>query len=261
MLKKSLLLLFSFLLVTGLQAKLVPPKSNTIVTDYAGVLNESEKARLERKLVQYDDSSSTQIAVVLDKSLQGEPIFEYSYQLAEAWGIGQKGKDNGVLIYAAMEDRKVFIQTGYGAEGFLPDALAKRIVDNVILPAFRKRQYYEGLDRATTIVMDLSRGEYTADEAARRDSGGLPPGAVVFLLIILIALVSYFTNRGDDDEGGYYRGGRYDYDDYGRGRRRGRGGGWIFIPGGGGWSGGGSGGGFGGFGGGGFGGGGAGGSW
>jgi len=262
------LLLFSLFLVMGrLSAKQIPAQSNRLVNDYVGLLDAGQQQRLERKLLAYDDSTSTQIAIVIERSLEGEDIFDYSYRLAESWGIGRAGKDNGILIYIALQDRELFIQTGYGAEGFLTDAMASRIIEQVIKPAFRREAYFQGLDEATSIIMQLGSGEYDNTEV-RRDSSGTARQALKILLLIIVVLIllSNLFNRGDDwddwdDDGGYHGRGRYDYDQYGRPRRRrGRSGGWIFIPGGGsGWSGGG--GGFGGFGGGGFGGGGAGGSW
>lgn len=253
------------LLAPPLGAKEVPPPSDFLVTDYVGILNRQERSALERKLVAYDDSTSTQIALVIDGSLKGEDIFEYSFRLAEAWNIGRKGKDNGVLIYIAFRDRQIFIQTGYGAEGFLPDAMAKRIVETILKPNFRREAYYRGLDRATDVIMQLGSGEYVNEDGDEK-LGGIPTIIILIILIILVTLFLNYINRNNDD-GGYYRGGRYDDDDH-WGRKR-RGGGWIFLPGGGGFGGGhggsggslGGGGGFGGFGGGGFGGGGAGGSW
>lgn len=249
-----LLPIFFFGLSSAIQAKDIPPRSNTVVTDYIRLLSAGERNALERKLVAYDDSTSTQIAVVIDRTLEGEDIFDYSYRLAESWGIGRGGEDNGVLIYIAFQDRKLYIHTGYGAEGFLPDAMVNRIINTVITPAFRQERYYQGLDEATNIIMQLGSGQYYNDGSS---DGSFPPLAIVIILIVIVIILSsLFNDKGDG--GGYYRGGRYD-----SGGRRG---GWTYIPGGGWTSGGGGGGGFGGggfggFGGGSFGGGGAGGSW
>lgn len=232
-----------------------PPAPNPprLVNDFVGILSRSQVAALERKLVAYDDSTSTQIAVVIENSLEGDDIFEYSIRLAEKWGIGRKGKDNGVLVYIAIKDRKIYIQVGYGAEGFLPDVMARRIIDQIIAPKFRKGKYYQGLDRATDVIMKLGSGEYENDEVYR---DGFPFEVLIFIIIFIIIVILISKGGG----GGYYRGGRYNSG----------GGGWIIMgPGsgrGGGWNGGGGGGGFGGggfggFGGGGFGGGGAGGGW
>ena len=249
-----------------------PPQPPRLVNDYTNTLKPTELEVLERKLVAYDDSTSTQIAIVIENSLHGDDIFDYSFRLAEKWGIGRAGKDNGVLIYIALQDRKLYIQTGYGAEGFLPDALAKRIIDQVIVPNFRKQRYFEGLDRATDIIMKLGSGEYTNDDLGEQD--GFPVAALVFIIVFsLIIIVISMAAQG----GGYYKGGKYDAgggwmifgpggwwhedddDDKHRRRRRRRSSWWDSWNGGGG--GGFGGGGFGGFGGGGFGGGGAGGSW
>ncbi|MEM1325826.1 MAG: TPM domain-containing protein [Bacteroidota bacterium] len=257
--QKAFIGLIFVLLTLGVVAqKAIPPKPYQLVNDYVGALSGPEKRALEQKLVAYNDSTSTQIAVVIDNSLEGEDAFDYTVRLARAWGIGQGETDNGILIYIALADRQLRIQTGYGAEGFLPDALARRIIDQIIAPAFRQQQYYTGLDRATDAIIQLAAGEYTADDLER---GGDDSAFPLFFVFLIIFLIFFLANRGggdDDDDGGYYRGGRYN---------RGRGGGWVILPGGGGggsWTGGGGGfggGGFGGFGGGGFGGGGAGGSW
>lgn len=241
-------------------AKEVPPAPNPpkLVNDFAGILSSNEVAALEQKLVAYDDSTSTQIAIVIEESIDGDDVFDYSYRLATAWGIGRQGKNNGILIYVAIADRKLWIQTGYGTEGFLPDAMAKRIIERIIAPNFRSQNYYQGLDQATSAIIQLGNGEYVNDDP-QSGSGNLPfPVILIFLvLFIVIMIIISKGGGGNGGGGGYYRRGRYD-----------SGGGWVFFPGGGGggggWSGGGGGfggGGFGGFGGGGFGGGGAGGSW
>lgn len=237
-------------------AKQVPAKSNRLVNDYVGLLSAGERNALEKKLVAYDDSTSTQIAIVIEESLEGDDLFDYTVRLAQEWGIGRDGKDNGLLVYVAMAERQIRIQTGYGVEGVLPDALARRIIDTQIVPAFRQKRYYDGLNRATSTVITIASGEYTNDNI---DINGGIPIDLILLLIFIIIIFIIIANRNDDgDDGGYYRDGRY------HGPRR-RGGGTIWIPGGGGgFPGGGGGfggGGFGGFGGGGFGGGGAGGSW
>lgn len=253
----------------------VPPKREFLVHDYAEVLSRQEETSLGDKLADFARQSSTQVVVVTENSLEGEDAFQRSLRIAEAWGIGGSAeKDNGILIYVAKKDREIRIQTGYGTEGFLPDAVAKRLIDNIIVPAFRQGKFYAGLDRATNAIIDLATGEYVAEPGDGANPSGIPPIFIMFLILIVFIVLSGFANRhddDDDDEGGYWRGGRYDMDDPYRGRRR-RGGGWVIFPGGfggGGGSGGGGGGGFGGFGGGGFGGfggggfggGGAGGSW
>lgn len=274
-------LFLAFVLMLGafagaLAQKALPQRSQFLVNDYANLLSREEVVSLGQKLSDYAKQTSTQIVVVIEPSLEGEDAFDYSNRLARAWGIGGKENDNGILIYVARDDRKVRIQTGYGAEGFLPDALSKRIIDQIIVPAFKQGQYYQGLDQATSAIMKLGAGEYTNEQPSGNNGGAGAALGFVFLVVIFLLVFMYLVsrrhqnnrrnNKDDDDDGGYYRGGKYDMDD------RHRGGGWIFFPGGGGGGGGsqrnsddgwgGFGGGdFGGFGGGDFGGGGAGGDW
>lgn len=271
MLKFKIFPVLLFLSISLFGQKSVPRSTGELVNDFANLMSPQEEAQLTRKLVDYANATSIQITVVTEESLEGADLFEYTVDLAEAWGIGQRQEDNGVLLYVSEQDRKIQIQTGYGSEGFLPDILAKRIIEDEIKPAFRQGRYYQGIDNGTTAIMQLGQGEYTADQNSREKKdakGGIPAIMVIVFLVILIIVISSLT-RGDDDDddGGYYRGGRYDMDDHRRKRRR-RGGGWIFFPFPGGFGGGGSGGGlgggggdFGGFGGGGFGGGGAWGEW
>ncbi|HEX8504558.1 MAG TPA: TPM domain-containing protein [Hymenobacter sp.] len=257
-----LLALLWLLPVFGASAQAIPPRPNPprLVNDLAGLMQPGEADALEQKLVAYNDSTSSQIAVVTVPTLDGAEIADYAQQLYESWGIGRSGKNNGLLVLVAKQEKVARIQTGYGLEGAVPDAIAKRIISNTMVPAFQQNQYYAGLDRATDQLISLAKGEYQADPAdarprGRRDSGG--SGPPFWLIIGILILVFIFLNR---------RGGG------GRGNR-GFGGG--FVPpiifggggfgggfgGGGGGFGGGGGGGFGGFGGGSSGGGGASGSW
>ena len=245
----------------------IPPRATTLVSDYAGVLAPANEAALERKLVAYDDSTSTQIAVVIERTTDGEPVFDRSFRIADEWGI-EGEQDNGILLYVALDDRQVYVQASYGVEDRVTDALSRAIIDEVIAPAFRAGRYYEGIDRATDIFIDALAGRYAAASRRRGAGGGLSPLMTLLLFVAIFITISWLLSRGadddDGDDGGYYRGGRY------RGPTRRRRGGMVILPGGGwgggGWGGGsfggGGGGGFGGFsGGGGFGGGGAGGSW
>lgn len=260
---KKIFFLFA-LLITGYTAfaQDFPPKPNTLVTDYSNTLSESDKQQLESKLVAFDDTSSTQIAVVLMKSVGDNDIAEYAVQLGRKWGIGQKGKNNGILLLAAMNDHKVTIQVGYGDEGALPDITAKQIIDNDITPHFKQNDYYGGLDLATSDIIKYTKGEYKADKKADGDSsGGIGSSVIILIIIVVFILAFIFRNRGGG--GGQIIGGRGSASPF-----------WWFLAGdilgssgrggGGGWGGGssgGGGGGFGGFGGGSFGGGGASGSW
>jgi uncharacterized protein len=263
------LLIFSFLLLSfAVWSKDLPQPTGQLVSDFADMLTPNEEQTLERKLKLFNDSSSTQVAIVIETSLDGEDVFDYSYRLAQKWGIGQDAKNNGILIFISKNDKKIRIQTGTGAEGFLPDALCKRIIESIIKPAFKEGKYYAGLNGATNKIIALHAGEYSAD--AQSADGRMIVFLIFLLMVLLIFYMAYrYNKKYGSNGGGYYRNGRYnDYDDWNDPnpyRRNSRSsGGWII--GGGGFGGGGGsddsgGGGFGGFGGGDFGGGGAGGDW
>jgi uncharacterized protein len=218
-----------------------PPK---LVNDFVGgLLSDAQKQALEQKLSAYNDSTSTQITVVIIKSVEPYDIGDYALQLGRKWGVGQKGKNNGIVLLWAPADRKVTIQTGYGMEGVLPDMYAKRIISNFITPNFKAVQYYKGLDEATSEIMRYASGEYTADPA---EEGNAFVGFLVILVIVIFIIWLFFKigkNGGGSNNGTPFTTFT----------------GWGSQSGnfGGGWSGGGGGGGFGGFGGGSFGGGGA----
>ncbi|WP_375435907.1 TPM domain-containing protein [uncultured Hymenobacter sp.] len=263
-LRPLLLALLLLAVQLGALAQEVPPRPSPprLVNDLAGMMRPDEVAALEQKLVNYNDSTSSQIAIVTVPTLGDYEIADYAQKLYETWGIGQKGTSNGVLLLVARKEQKARIQTGYGLEGAIPDALAKRIISNTIVPAFREEQYYQGLDRATDQLIALAKGEYKADQTTRtrqRSNDDSGSGWTFWLIIGALILFMLFRSRG----GG---GGR---------NNRGFGGGMMIPPiifgdfsggrgvfgGGGGGFGGGGGGGFGGFGGGSSGGGGASGDW
>lgn len=261
-----------FLLFVGLGdatlfAQEFPERSSTLVTDYAGLLQDRERQALENKLVAFSDSTSTQIAIVIVKTLDGYPIADYAIQLGEKWGVGEKGKNNGVLILVAAQDHKMFISTGRGLEAVIPDAICKRIVTNDLRPAFKQDQYYSGLDAATNTIMALAKGEFTAaDYAKNHGQGGKQgiPWFIVLLIFGVIMIVVIFKVRGVNN---YARSNNIPFwiawGLLNAASRRSHGSWSDFSSGSGGFGGGSSsgGGGFGGFGGGSFGGGGAGGDW
>lgn len=257
----SFLLLF-ILSVSALKAQTFPEKPNRLVNDYTNTLSQTEIDQLEQKLVAFDDSTSTQIAVVLIKSLEGYDVADYAVRLAEKWGIGGKKNNNGVLVLASIGDRRVTIQTGYGVEGALPDAITRRIIENEITPNFKKGDYFTGLDQGTSAIISYTKGEYKdARKKTAKDKG--PSGFVIFLIIMVII---FLISRKGGGGGSQVIGRRGAASPFwwmlmGSGMGRSSGGGFGGFSGGGGGFGGGGGGGFGGFGGGSFGGGGSSGSW
>ena len=230
-----------------------PMSPRRLVNDFAGLLSDSQRQALERKLVDFDRETSTQIAVVTVDDLGDYAPSDFAQRLHDKWGVGREGKNNGILVLVKPSvpgsRGEAYISVGYGLEGVIPDITAGRILDNEMIPRFREGDIYGGIDRTADVLMQLSRGEFTAeqyDERKRgrsRCGGAVRPDTSEFFLMILAGR----------------RGGR------GGGSSGSRGGGWIppIILGGGSHRGGGGfgPGGFGGFGGGLSGGGGAGRSW
>lgn len=172
----------------------VPPK---MVNDFAKILSDRESGYLENKLVLFNDSTSTQIVIVTINSLEGYDIMDYAQRLGEKWGIGQKQLNNGILILVkprtADSKGEVTIVQGYGLEAVIPDITCAQIIDNELLPAFREATYYVGFDNATSALMSLARGEFSADEYAdksKKDSGdGSLAGLVIFIIILIIMVI------------------------------------------------------------------------
>jgi uncharacterized protein len=171
---------------------MVPPR---LVNDFTGLLTEEQQISLNNKLLAFNDSTSTQIYVVTFNDLQGYSVDEFGVELGQKWGIGQKGKDNGILILISPENRQMTIQTGYGLEGVVPDAICKRIIEIEMKPAFRQGNYYEGIDKAALTLMALTKGEFTADQYEKKNSSGGNLIPIFFLIIIFFIAFSSMASR------------------------------------------------------------------
>ncbi|NIJ51296.1 TPM domain-containing protein [Dyadobacter arcticus] len=198
-------LIFSFLLslvLFGVRAQDIPAKPNPprLVNDFANQLSEGEKASLEQKLVSYNDSTSSQIVIVIVPTTGDYPMADYALKIGREWGVGQKDKDNGIVLLWAPTDRKVFISTGYGLEGAIPDAIAKRIISQVITPQFKNGQFYQGLDQGVDMIFKYATGEYKAD--AKEDTGDGSSPLVTFIIVFVIILIIIFRNRRRGGRGG-----------------------------------------------------------
>ena len=192
---KKLIFLFSFILVSYLSfAQTFPEKPTRLVADYTHTLSDQQANLLERKLVAFDDSTSTQIAVVIIKSLDGYDVADYGVRLAQKWGIGGKKNNNGILLLVSLGDRKVTIQTGYGVEGAVPDAIARRIIENEIKPSFKEGNYYQGLKQGTNALISYTKGEYKHTNSKKGNGGGR--GIFIILLIIIVIVIISRINKG-----------------------------------------------------------------
>ena len=256
---KKLLLPLLFLLLaqvtTAQIEKVIPPKPQPprLVVDLTGTLAQDQQQALEDKLVAYDDSTSNQISVVIIPTTGDYDIADVAYQLGRSWGVGNKEFNNGVVFLIAKNDRKVFIATGYGLEGAIPDITAKQIIEHDVVPNFRENDYYRGIDYGVDALIAAAAGEYTAPAGYNNRGGDDGNILGVLILLVIIGIILSRINRGGGGGAFMSR----------RGYRNWNGPTTIWFPpsGGGGGDFGGGGGGFGGFGGGSFGGGGAGGSW
>jgi len=171
------------------------PKLEARVTDLAGLLTAEQIASLDAKLRDLETRDSTQIAILVIPSLEGEQLEDLSERVATSWRLGQKGRDNGALLLIAMKERKVRIEVGYGLEATLTDARSRRIVQDEIVPNFREGNYFQGIDAVATALMQVVRGTYQpAERPARSDqrrSGGRRSfDWLIFLLFPLLWVLS-----------------------------------------------------------------------
>lgn len=272
---KKNILVFLLILSSTLGFAQFPQRPNPpmAVNDFVGIFNQQELRQLETKLRAFTKETSTAIIIAVVKDLHAMDRADYAISLAHQWGVGLKGRDNGILIMiqptGAEGQRNAFIAVGYGLEAVVPDAIANQIVNNEMIPRFKNGDYYGGVNAAIDVLMDLTRGEYTAAQyegaIQKRKSEGFIK--MLLLLAFIFFIIFLKIGRGAYQYGrtnnlGFWaamllmmnsgsRTGSYNHFTGGSGGFGGFGGGSGF----------GGGGGFGGFGGGGFGGGGAGGSW
>lgn len=182
----------------------VPKVQTSVYDDEIKLLSPSEKSNLEQKLIRYSDTTSTQIVVAIISSTKGEYINYLGAQWAEAWGIGQADKDNGVFILLAKDDRKINISTGKGVEHLLTDAMSKRIIERDIIPFFKRNDYYGGLNRSADAIFEVLNGEYQGTR--QKNTEEFPSGVFMFVLIIfVIFIIAISKSRGG---GGGNRGNR-----------------------------------------------------
>ncbi|WP_276680426.1 TPM domain-containing protein [Empedobacter brevis] len=236
-----------------------PPQK--LVQDYAHVFDAMQLDELERKLVAYDDSTSTQILVLTVESLDGYPLETFANDIGEKWGVGTKGKDNGVVIVLSKKDRKITIRTGYSAQIYLPPSVNKSIIDNVIIPYFKQGDYAGGINAGVNSIFQAFAGKYKQDKP-KSNEPEMDWVALIFAIgffIFIFIIISKGRGGNNGGNGGRRRSLLDDIIIMNTGSSVFGGG---FGSGGSSWGGSsGGGGGFGGFGGGSFGGGGASGSW
>jgi uncharacterized protein len=231
-----------------------PPRLvNNLSKAFPDFLSSEEEQKLEQKLVNFAETTSNQIVIVIVDELAGYEPAEFAYELGDKWKVGHEKEDNGIVILIKpTEERKFFIATGKGLEGAIPDYTTNQVAEEELIPYLKTGEYYTALDNTTDVLMKLAKGEFNSKKYANKKKKD--NGAFVFIVIAVILFLIFLSSRGGRGRGGRGGGGMT----FGPG-------GFFFTGGGfgsGGFGGGSSGGGgFGGFGGGSFGGGGSGGSW
>ncbi len=176
------------------------PKFQTSVYDFTSpkLLTDSQKISLENKLVRYSDSTSTQIVVAIIASTKGENINYLAANWGEKWGIGQAKEDNGILFLLAKDDRKIAIQVGKGVEYLVTDFLSKRIIERVIIPEFKKGDYYSGLDLGSDYIFKTLNGEF--EGSRKEESKGSNFSTIIFIIIIVVFFI--LVSRGNKNNKG-----------------------------------------------------------
>ena len=184
----------------------LPAKPSQFVSDKAGILSPQTIAALNSRLEAFERDTSNQVIVATFPNVpDGFVLEDFSQRTAEAWGIGQRKDDNGVALFVFPKDRKTRIEVGYGLEGALPDIVAKRIIENEMLPAFRTGNFDSGVSRGVNAILQATRGEYQGTGRIDADREEGDQGSwLFFLLFILIIMIIITANRNALRRGTYY---------------------------------------------------------
>lgn len=197
--KKIIIFITAILGIAAISVAQIPerPVPPRLVNDFANILTDTERAQLEDTLVQFARTTSTQIVVVTIPDLEGNDPGDYAFRLGEKWGVGQKDKNNGIVILVKPKQGnskgQVFIATGYGLEGILPDAVVNStVIDYEMIPRFEENNYYQGIASGVQVIMNITRGEYTAEQYhqqyAQNKEGGVIPAIVIFIIVFIIMM-------------------------------------------------------------------------
>jgi uncharacterized protein len=217
----------------------LPPPPQAHFNDYADLVSPADAQRLDAKLAEFEKQTSTQIVVAIFPKLPSPSLEDFTVRTAESWKVGQKGLHNGAILFLFVADRKLRIETGYGLEGALPDALAARILDERVKPRFAQGDWTGGLEAGIDAMMAATRGEYQAAASPRPTHGS---GRGIVILFVFVLLFLWLASRRGLAQRSYssrgWRGGGWGGGGWGGGGG-GWGGGGGFSGGGGGFSGGG----------------------
>jgi uncharacterized protein len=181
--------LLALLLVGAAQAEVAVPPLSQRVTDITGTLDAQQTQALEAKLAAFEAKKGAQLALLIVPSTQPEAIEQYGIRVVEAWKLGRKGVDDGALLLVAKDDRTLRIEVGYGLEGALNDATAHRIVDEIIVPRFKRGEFYAGIDAGTAAMMQVIDGEPLPEPKRAAASGKYDIESLLFVAFGLVVAV------------------------------------------------------------------------
>lgn len=181
----------------GLRAEIIPPAPAHYFNDYAGKITPAVARDLDGRLEQFEHETSNQIVVAVFPKMESESSIEdYTVRVAQQWKVGQKQRNNGAVLFVFIEDRKMYLQVGYGLEGVLTDALSRRIIDNEIKPHFKQGDFDGGLKAGVDAILRATRGEYRGKgqdygKVAQDIGDAMVSIFVIFLVIILIGCILF----------------------------------------------------------------------
>jgi len=177
-------------------------KEQTSLYDYKKLLSPQKNKFLKEKLIRYSDSTSTQIVIAIIASTKGESIQFLGTKWAHQWGIGQEQEDNGIFILLARDDREISINTGYGVEHLLTDALSRRVIENIIIPEFKNGDYYAGLNKGADAIFEILKGTFKEN---RNFTDSFDSRFMFFLVFFLIIIIyNNIKKRGGAGSGGIF---------------------------------------------------------
>lgn len=200
-----IILLFSLLSLNSFADVIAKPLEERLVNDFAGIItNHNQIELLEDSLRRYARRTSTQIVVVTINDLEGYDVAEYAYKIGQTWGIGQKGKNNGVVILVKPKrnnsDRgRAFIASGYGLESVLPDITCSRIVNDVMIPYFKQDDYQSGVIAGAVAVMKACEGEFEGDPDGAEMGGEIGLGLFIFLMLLILFMLGGDSKKGKNN--------------------------------------------------------------
>jgi len=211
---KKFFLIFILFSTQFVTAQTIQPRPNppVAVNDFGNFLEPFQREALEKKIRDYNDSTSSAIVIVTVPDLQGYDIAVLALKYMREWKPGIADRDNGVIILVSKAERKARIETGYGMEGVLPDVTAKHIIEERMIPAFKQNDYYRGFDNAVDAIILAAAGEYKATPKKNKGRGGIPFQTIIVIAVILFLLIgrgggrggggSYMSRRGSRGLGG-----------------------------------------------------------